>query len=174
MISTLPALGLSAVLILSCLAPRATAQATTVPKCALGCARQAAIQVGCAITDTPCLCKTTFASSVLQCVRTTSCSAEEQTEVGNILVGMCAGSDSASAPSAISSAPSSTQSANASTTTATTPFSGSGSASSTTILTSVSASPPISTTLNSASPSPTRLSHRHPRHHLLRALLVPA
>ncbi|KAJ7465331.1 hypothetical protein B0H11DRAFT_63285 [Mycena galericulata] len=82
MISTLPALGLSSVLILSCLrlAPRATAQATTVPQCALGCARQAAIQVGCAITDTPCLCKTTFASSVLQCVRTTSCSAEEQTD----------------------------------------------------------------------------------------------
>ncbi|KAJ7652915.1 hypothetical protein B0H17DRAFT_1101189 [Mycena rosella] len=64
--------------------------ATTLPQCAIGCARAAAIQDGCDLSDTPCLCKTAFSSSVEQCARTTSCSQAEQAQVNSILGGMCA------------------------------------------------------------------------------------
>ncbi|KAJ7192180.1 hypothetical protein GGX14DRAFT_480356 [Mycena pura] len=67
----------------------AAGQATTLPQCASGCADHAASTVGCALTDTPCLCKTSFPSSVLQCAGTTSCSAADQTRVSNILEAMC-------------------------------------------------------------------------------------
>ncbi|KAJ6596248.1 hypothetical protein DFH09DRAFT_1305146 [Mycena vulgaris] len=76
----------------------AAAQATTLPQCALGCAKTAATTVGCDLSDTVCLCKTSFASSVLQCAGATSCSPDDQSEVSTILAGMCtAASSSASA-----------------------------------------------------------------------------
>ncbi|KAJ7221001.1 hypothetical protein C8J57DRAFT_1393533 [Mycena rebaudengoi] len=87
------------------------------PDCALGCARAAANKVNCALTDAPCLCKTTFVSAVIQCAAGTSCSAAEKSEVGTLLSAMCAsssgsvsGSRSASpsgAPSSAGGAPSS-------------------------------------------------------------------
>ncbi|KAJ7901251.1 hypothetical protein B0H13DRAFT_2028498 [Mycena leptocephala] len=69
----------------------ATAQATTLPQCAIGCARADAIKAGCDLSDTPCLCKTSFSLNVIQCNQTTSCSKAEQAQVSAILTAMCAG-----------------------------------------------------------------------------------
>ncbi|KAJ7267817.1 hypothetical protein C8J57DRAFT_1325898 [Mycena rebaudengoi] len=80
------------------------------PDCALGCARAAANKVNCALTDAPCLCKTTFVSAVIQCAAGTSCSAAEKSEVGTLLSAMCAsssGSVSGSRSASPSGAPSS-------------------------------------------------------------------
>ncbi|KAF8168959.1 hypothetical protein K438DRAFT_242041 [Mycena galopus ATCC 62051] len=72
-------------------------QATTLPQCVIGCARADAIEAGCALTDTACLCKTSFAANVIQCSETTSCSMAEQAQVSAILTEMCAaGASSAS------------------------------------------------------------------------------
>ncbi|KAJ7806993.1 hypothetical protein B0H14DRAFT_2874612 [Mycena olivaceomarginata] len=75
-----------------------SSQATTLPQCAVGCARTYAIKAGCAsdLTDTPCLCQTSFAANVIQCTRTTSCSKAEQAQVSAILSAMCAGVSSGS------------------------------------------------------------------------------
>ncbi|KAJ7475893.1 hypothetical protein FB451DRAFT_261242 [Mycena latifolia] len=95
---------LNIVLLLLGLLGSAASQATTVPQCALGCARTAAIKAGCPsdLSNTPCLCQSSsFAGSVVQCVKTTSCSAAEQSAVGAILTSMCAAvSGSGSAASA--------------------------------------------------------------------------
>ncbi|KAJ7021096.1 hypothetical protein C8F04DRAFT_1122572 [Mycena alexandri] len=81
------------------------AQATSLPPCAQGCANEAATKAQCALSDVICLCKTAFASSVLQCADSTSCSAADQTEVSTILEGMCA---AVSVSASGSSAPAST------------------------------------------------------------------
>ncbi|KAJ6464881.1 hypothetical protein C8R45DRAFT_1023443 [Mycena sanguinolenta] len=73
-----------------------TAQATTLPQCAVGCARADAIQARCDLTDASCLCKTSFAANVIQCTRTTSCSQAEQAQVSAILTEMCAAAVSSS------------------------------------------------------------------------------
>ncbi|KAJ6574174.1 hypothetical protein B0H19DRAFT_601089 [Mycena capillaripes] len=85
-------LGLVALLVAS----SAAAQATTVPQCALGCARADAIKAGCDLSDTSCLCKTSFASNVIQCSRTTSCSQAEQAQASAIVTAMCAAISSGS------------------------------------------------------------------------------
>ncbi|KAJ7762901.1 hypothetical protein B0H16DRAFT_1718734 [Mycena metata] len=91
------------------------AQATSLPECAQGCANEAATKAQCTLSDIICLCKTNFASSVLQCADSTSCSLADQTEVSTILEGMCnAVSVSASgSSSATSAAPSSSGSISA-------------------------------------------------------------
>ncbi|KAJ7452994.1 hypothetical protein B0H11DRAFT_2245633 [Mycena galericulata] len=130
-----------------------------VPQCALGCARQAATLVGCAILDTQ-----HEHSMSLQ----NNLHIERATMRPHDVV-LCCGADGGGEYSGgdvcwvelrlciefRQLAPSGTLSSSASTT-ATIPFSVPGSASST-ILTSVSASPPISTTFNSASSSPSSL-----------------
>ncbi|KAJ7177193.1 hypothetical protein C8R46DRAFT_49255 [Mycena filopes] len=77
-----------------------TAQVNKLPDCAKGCATSAATKAQCALSDTSCLCKTTFASSVLQCAGTTSCSSQDQTEVSSILEAMCGPAVTASGSSA--------------------------------------------------------------------------
>ncbi|KAK6996682.1 hypothetical protein R3P38DRAFT_3069978 [Favolaschia claudopus] len=72
-----------------CLVSAAAGQATNLPQCAVGCAQKAANTVGCKLSDSPCLCKTTFASSVMQCAATTSCSPADQTKVSTMLEAMC-------------------------------------------------------------------------------------
>ncbi|KAJ7652412.1 hypothetical protein DFH06DRAFT_1206070, partial [Mycena polygramma] len=104
--------GLKVLAVALSLASSAAAQATTLPQCALGCAKTYAIQAGCNLSDTTCLCKTSFSADVVKCSTTTSCSQAEQAQVGVILTTMCgAGSQSASAsasaPVSSSSSPSS-------------------------------------------------------------------
>ncbi|KAK7055709.1 hypothetical protein R3P38DRAFT_2848618 [Favolaschia claudopus] len=72
-----------------CLVSAAAGQATNLPQCAVGCAQKAATTVGCKLSDSPCLCKTTFASSVMQCAGTTSCSPADHTTVSTMLEAMC-------------------------------------------------------------------------------------
>ncbi|KAJ6468241.1 hypothetical protein C8R45DRAFT_1018014 [Mycena sanguinolenta] len=80
----------------------AAGQATTLPQCAQGCANEAAATVKCSLSDTACLCKTSFASSVLQCAGTTSCSADDQAQVSTILEGLCAAVSTSSSGSSSS------------------------------------------------------------------------
>ncbi|KAJ7430789.1 hypothetical protein B0H11DRAFT_2134190, partial [Mycena galericulata] len=81
---------LASLSVLLLLASSAAAQATSLPQCAQGCAQQAATVAGCSLSNTPCLCATSFASSVLQCSGSVSCTPTERIEVSNILVTMCA------------------------------------------------------------------------------------
>ncbi|KAJ7114469.1 hypothetical protein C8R44DRAFT_984427 [Mycena epipterygia] len=93
----------------------AAAQATMLPQCALGCARAAATKAKCDLSDTACLCKTSsFASSVIQCAATTSCSAAEKATVSAILGGLCGAVSSSSASGFGLSSGSSTKSVSAS------------------------------------------------------------
>ncbi|KAJ7904032.1 hypothetical protein B0H13DRAFT_2025421, partial [Mycena leptocephala] len=134
------------------LATSAAAQATTLPQCAQGCANQAATKVGCSLSDTACLCKTSFTSTVLQCAGTTSCSPADQTQVSTILEGMCA-IVSSSAPT--SSAPVSTSRSGSVSVSIAPPGSSPPSVSLTqTIITStvISVSPPKTTTFTTSVP----------------------
>ncbi|KAF8144683.1 hypothetical protein K438DRAFT_1873391 [Mycena galopus ATCC 62051] len=89
-----------------CLISFVLAQAPVLPQCAQGCANEAANQVGCSLSDPACLCKTSFTSTVVQCSKTTSCSAAEQAQVNTVLQVMCAlGSSSAPTSSAPASTP---------------------------------------------------------------------
>ncbi|KAJ7065250.1 hypothetical protein C8F01DRAFT_736427 [Mycena amicta] len=116
------------------------AQVSALPQCAVGCANAASTKVGCATTDTACLCKTSFPSTVLQCADTTSCDAADQTKVSDILEQMCdIVSVSASGGSSGPVNPASSASL-----TETLPFSSSQIVTVTTTITSVS--PPITTT----------------------------
>ncbi|KAJ7209012.1 hypothetical protein B0H12DRAFT_425565 [Mycena haematopus] len=93
----------STLLVLFFLVSSTASQATTLPQCAQGCANQAATTVKCSLwVDAACLCKTSFASSVLQCAGTTSCSAADQTQVSTILEGMCAAASASSSASSVS------------------------------------------------------------------------
>ncbi|KAJ6600688.1 hypothetical protein B0H10DRAFT_696242 [Mycena sp. CBHHK59/15] len=141
--SMLAQIGLALVLALS-----VSAQATTLPQCALGCARAAATAVKCNLSDTACLCKTSFASTVIQCSATTSCSASEQTQVSSILTQMCAASSGSSSGSA-SGTPSGSKSASATSTTtavSTTP------SLTRTTATVTQSSPPLTTTFTTEVP----------------------
>ncbi|KAJ7247000.1 hypothetical protein C8J57DRAFT_724644 [Mycena rebaudengoi] len=93
---------LSALLLLGSVLPVFSQTTSDLPQCALGCARAAADRVDCALTNTLCLCKTTFASAVLQCSGATSCSPEDQSQVSKVLLAMCA-STSGSASGALAS-----------------------------------------------------------------------
>ncbi|KAJ7612942.1 hypothetical protein DFH06DRAFT_1344853 [Mycena polygramma] len=64
------------------------AQAVTLPQCAQGCANEAATKGQCSLSDTACLCKTSFASSVLQCAGIGSCSPADDAELSTILEGL--------------------------------------------------------------------------------------
>ncbi|KAK7060025.1 hypothetical protein R3P38DRAFT_3341514 [Favolaschia claudopus] len=66
------------------------AQISNLPDCALGCAQQAATQLGCDISDTDCICNTaTFAPIVVDCSGTVSCSPDVQERISEILSDMC-------------------------------------------------------------------------------------
>ncbi|KAJ6556449.1 hypothetical protein B0H19DRAFT_1152620 [Mycena capillaripes] len=139
------------------LASSAAAQATTLPQCALGCAKTDAIKAGCDLSDTPCLCQTSFSANVIQCSHTTSCSQSEQAQVSAILAAMCgavstvsqSGSASASLPvSGSSNLPSHSSSAPASSGSVST----TASPASTTPLSS-STSPPSGPSSSNSSPS---------------------
>ncbi|KAK7047056.1 hypothetical protein R3P38DRAFT_2878057 [Favolaschia claudopus] len=84
------------------------AQISNLPDCALGCAQQAATQLGCDISDTDCICNTaTFAPIVVDCSGTVSCSPDIQERIGEILSDMCdavaSGSVAVSASSGVQS-----------------------------------------------------------------------
>ncbi|KAJ7172811.1 hypothetical protein C8R43DRAFT_977627 [Mycena crocata] len=100
---TMTSIGLFFLLVSFC-----AAQATTIPQCALGCARESATDVECDISDTPCLCRTSFMIELLKCVGTTSCSATDQTQTSSIIERMCAAvsvSASGSLPASSGSTP---------------------------------------------------------------------
>ncbi|KAF7317844.1 hypothetical protein MKEN_00872300 [Mycena kentingensis (nom. inval.)] len=132
------------------LVPTIRAQVSALPQCALGCANAAATKLSCATTDTPCLCKTSFPSTVLQCSGSTSCSDADKTKVSEILEQLCdAVSVSASGSSSSPSTPTSSAPP------ASTPLSSSEITVTTTI---TSLSPPLTTTFTltfPASSSPT-------------------
>ncbi|KAF7309541.1 hypothetical protein MIND_00325000 [Mycena indigotica] len=79
----------SVLLVLFIVSGLAQAQVSALPQCAVGCANQAATKVGCSTTDAVCLCKTSFASTVLQCAGATSCNEADQTKVSDILEQLC-------------------------------------------------------------------------------------
>ncbi|KAJ7464194.1 hypothetical protein FB451DRAFT_1264836 [Mycena latifolia] len=140
---------LSFVLLLLGSVGSAASQATTLPQCALGCARTAASKVGCDLSNTPCLCKaSSFGGSVLQCAGTSSCSPAEQAEVSTILTGMCAVVSSSASASSVPASGSGSISVSAS---VTAPI-GSSTPISLTTVTSVvtSVAPPLTTTFTSA------------------------
>ncbi|KAJ7106414.1 hypothetical protein C8R43DRAFT_210267 [Mycena crocata] len=152
MFHTLPALSLLFLWVSGC----AEAQATTVPQCALGCARSTATKVGCDISASTCLCRTSFVSTVVTCVQTTSCSAAEKTQTSAILDVMCgvaSGSASASGQSSPSTSLSITRSLSLSvseSTTVTPPPTSTGATSSSGII-----PPPGSPSGSTSSPSST-------------------
>ncbi|KAJ7346159.1 hypothetical protein DFH08DRAFT_870655 [Mycena albidolilacea] len=136
------------------------AQVSMLPDCALGCARETATKAGCSVSDNACLCNNPgFASSVVGCARTTSCSPEEKTRVSDILAGMCdaASSGSASGIGTVSASvsppgssnPSSSDSASVTTVPSPISFSTSSSPSS-------SATSPAGTSSSAPSTSPSR------------------
>ncbi|KAJ6572431.1 hypothetical protein DFH09DRAFT_1152933 [Mycena vulgaris] len=123
----------------------AASQATTLPQCAIGCARAAATRVGCAL----CVHYIVLAT-VVQCAATTSCSQAEKTEVSAILAGMCAAA-SASGPH---SSPSFGSTATPSTSSGTVPMTSVTHRNHTNLSGSPSISTPLTTTSATASTGP--------------------